>query len=136
MMTPMIIKYKAFLDNFNSNKMNKIQARIGITNYKNSKPPKMSNKESHKTCLLNWTKNKRTTKKTISSPSNNKATKRISYSKKATTPFLTSKKKKPSTSKSSNNSNKNTYFFLLTQLRKQNKLYESLTDQFTEMFIA
>lgn len=107
MMMPMIIKFKAYLENFNCNKINKKMVKIGPIKFKNSKHQKTSNKESLKICLKNSMPKKRTIKKMTSLLSNNKVIKMTFCSKKITMPSLANKNNKQSMSKSSNNSNNN-----------------------------
>lgn len=103
LMMPTIIKFKAYQENFKSNKINKKMVKIGTTKYKNSKLQKMSSKELPKICLKNLMLKKRTITKMTSSSFNSKATKMIFCSKKVTMPFSANKNKKQLTSKSSNN---------------------------------
>ena len=103
LMMPMIIKFKAYQENFKSNKTDRKMVKIGTIKYKNSKLQKMSSKELPKICLKNSMLKKRTIKKTTYLLFNNKATKMIFCSKKATMPFSANKSKKQLTSKSSNN---------------------------------
>lgn len=100
LMTQMIIKFKAYQVSFKNNKMFKNQVKIGATKYKSFKLQKMSNKESHKICLINSTLKKITTKKMISLLSISKKT---FFSKKVTMPFSAKKNKKLLMKKSYNN---------------------------------